>query len=258
MFPGTYPIREGERISDVLERSGGFSGYAYLLGAVFTRESVRKAQQQRLEDMLGRLESDVARVSSGEAQTTLHPEDLAAQAQYASAQKALIAKLRESRASGRVVVSIKPLSVLKGSPSDITLEDGDAIFIPEKINTVNVIGSVYNPTALIFNPDNPELKYYLALTGGPTRNAEEKSMYVVRADGTVISKQASGWFGVAWDSQENRWGFGQSFEDFRLDPGDTILVPEKIIKPNYMRDVKDITQILYQIAVAAGVTIALF
>jgi len=258
MFPGAYPIREDERISDVLERAGGFSGYAYLRGAVFTRESVRKVQQQRLQDLLDKLESDVARLSSAEAQAALSPEDLAAQTQFVSAQKALIAKLKESRASGRVVVSMKPLGVLKGSPGDIVLEDGDVLHIPGKVNTINVLGSVYNPTALIYDPARPELKHYLALTGGPTRDAEEKSMYVVRADGTVISKQSSGWFGVNWDSEENRWGFGRSFESVSLNPGDTVLVPEKIIKPSYMRDAKDITQILFQIAVAAGVTIALF
>lgn len=107
-----------------------------------------------------------------------------------------------------------------------------------------MIGAVYNPTALIFDPKEPDVRRYLELTGGPTRDAEEKSMYVVRVNGTVVSKQSMGWFG--------------SFENIALNPGDTILVPEKIIRPSYMRDIKDITQILYQIAVAAGVTIALF
>ena len=256
-FPGTYQIRKNEHLSSVIERAGGFTELAYYRGAFFTRESVRTVQQQRIEEMTERTEAESARLTSDEIQGALSPEDVAAHTQFVTAQKALIAKLKETKASGRVVVDIQPLNILKNSSRDILLEDGDALYIPQKPDTVNVLGSVYNPTALIFDENKPELKYYLALTGGPNLNAEEKSIYVVRANGSVVSKRGGTKY-INWDGEEKRWGFGGGFDDLRLYPGDTILVPEKIIKPNYMKDVKDITQILYQIAVAAGVTIALF
>lgn len=256
-FPGTYQIREGERISSVLERCGGFTPDAYLRGAVFTRESVKKIQQKRIDDMLNRLESEAAHLTSKKVQASLSKEDLAAQQQFMSAQKILIEKLKESRTSGRVVVSILPLSILNKSPRDIILENKDKLYIPKRTNTVNVLGAVYNPAALVYNKDEPEIKYYLAQTGGVTVNADEKSMYLVRVDGTVLSKRGTSWFGMRWDSDKNRWGsgFGHKFENTRLYPGDTLVVPEKVIMPSYMRDIKDITQILYQIAVTAGVTI---
>jgi protein involved in polysaccharide export with SLBB domain len=140
----------------------------------------------------------------------------------------------------------------------MVLEDGDNLYVPKNPGTVNVLGAVYNPNALIFEGQRQELSYYLKKTGGPTDNAEADKMYVVRADGTVVAKSETGWFNAGWSDEEKRWEFGGSFEDTRLYPGDTVLVPQKVIKPSYMKDVKDITTILYQIAVGAGVVIAAF
>jgi protein involved in polysaccharide export with SLBB domain len=135
------------------------------------------------------------------------------------------------------------MPVFKGSSSDMVLEDGDELQVPQKPDTVNVLGEVYNPTSLIFEEDNPTVGYYLSRVGGPTENAEKGQMYVIRADGTVVSKKGSG----SWLS---------GFESAKLYPGDTILVPQKVIYPNWMREIKDITQILYQISLGAAVVIA--
>jgi polysaccharide export outer membrane protein len=257
-FPGTYQIRKDERLSDVIERAGGFTEYAYLMGAFFTRESVKKLHDERLAEMTKNLEVEIAAFGSESAQAAQSREDVALQTQYLAAQKALIAKLREAKASGRVVISLMPLQELKGSSSDLILEDGDTLSIPQKAHTVNVLGSVYNPSALIFEENRRELKYYLAKTGGPTDNAETDQMYIIRADGTVLSKEQAGgsWLGFSWRSEDNRWTSGGSFETTALYPGDTVLVPQKLIRPNYMRSFKDITQVLYQIAVIAGITIS--
>lgn len=257
-FPGTYQIRKEERLSSLIERAGGFTENAYLRGALFTRESVRRVQQQRLGEMISRLETEIARYSSKEAQATLSQEDVAAQAQFISSQKALVAKLQESRASGRVVISLLPTSVLKDVSLDMVLESGDNLYIPPSPGTVNVLGEVYNPSALVYEKERTELAYYLRKTGGPTENAEDGQMYVVRMDGTVISKTASSWFGITWSDEENRWQVGEHFEDTKLHPGDTVVVPQKIVKPSFMKEVKDITQILYQIAVTAGVLLVAF
>jgi len=254
-FPGTYSIRKDERLSDLIQRAGGFTEYAYLRGAVFTREEVRRVQQQRLNDLIKKMEIEIATFSSQEAQATLRPEDVAAQKQFLASERVLVEKMREARASGRVVVSLEKPGLLRGTSSDLVLEDMDELHIPQKSLTVNVLGAVYNPTALVYDEQNRKLAYYLARTGGPTANAEEGQIYVIRADGTVISKEGESWFGVSWSDEQHRWGFWGKFEDTKLYPGDTVLVPQKIVRPDWMRTTKDISQIIFQIGVTAGILI---
>jgi len=122
------------------------------------------------------------------------------------------------------------------------------LFIPMTPQTVSVVGAVYNPTSLLWDPEHPSVEYYLGKTGGPTPEADESEIYIVRADGTVVSGESL--------SQGSWWD-----EDIRridLYPGDTVLVPEKVMRVPFLRGVKDITQILFQIAVTAGVAVALF
>jgi len=258
LFPGTYQLRKEERLSSIIQRAGGFTDSAYLRGAVFTRESIKKVQQDRLNELVRQMEIEGAHYASAEAQSALSKEDVAAQMEFLAAQRALLAKLREARATGRVVISMLPSSVMRDAGLDMVLENGDSLHVPKSPSIVNVLGAVYNPNALIFEEARPEVGYYLKKTGGPTENAEADRMYVVRADGTVVAKAETGWFNVGWSDEEQRWEFGSSFEDTRLYPGDTVLVPQKVIRPSFMKDVKDITTILYQIAVGAGVVIAAF
>jgi protein involved in polysaccharide export with SLBB domain len=204
------------------------------------------------------MEIEGAHYASTEAQAAISKEDIGAQAEFLAAQRALLAKLREAKATGRVVISLLPSNVLRDASLDMVLEDGDSLHIPKSPGTVNVLGAVYTPNALIFEQQRPEVSYYLKKTGGPTDNAEADKMYIVRADGIVVAKAETGWFNAGWNDEAMRWQFGSSFEDTRLYPGDTVLVPQKIVKPSFMKDVKDITTILYQIAVGAGVVIAAF
>lgn len=247
-FPGNYSIRKEERLSSVLERAGGFSSYAYLRGAVFKRVSVEELQQERLSGLAEKLEIDIARLSSEEVQGALSQEDLLLQNQYVSSQKALLSKLKSVRASGRIIITLDTLEALKGSPDDIVLENGDHLLIPKIPHTVNVLGAVYNPTALVYDESNKSVGHYLAQTGGITASAENDLIYVVRANGSVISKNSRSWWVRTFSD----------FDRLPMYPGDSVLVPEKVIRPRGLKDVKDITQILYQIATTAGVTAALF
>jgi len=255
IFPGTYQIRKDESLSTILLRAGGFTQYSYLKGAVFTRESVRVVQQKRIDEMTEMMETELLRLSSGEALSALSPEDAQAQNQYLAGQKAVLSKLKNSRASGRVTLKLAELDEFTSSPYDLSLEDGDHLHIPIKPSTVNVVGAVYNPNAHIFDEKHPQMKNYLARSGGPTKNAEDKDIYIIRADGTVISRNGTTFLGASWDESQKRWGFWNKFENTALYPGDTILVPEKMIRPDFMKNMKDVTQILYQIAVTAGITI---
>jgi polysaccharide export outer membrane protein len=122
---------------------------------------------------------------------------------------------------------------------------------------VNVLGEVYNPTALLVQK-NQRVDYYLNQVGGATGTADRDQIYLVKANGTVISKSQEGFWGLAnWDAKNHRWALG-SFEGTKVDPGDTIIVPKKVEKYPWLRVVKSVTEIMYHIAVAAGVIIVAY
>ena len=241
VFPGRYIIKKGERLSSLIERAGGFTDKVHLRGAVFTRESVRDLQQKNLNESVDRLEQQMLSQSSMAIQTSLSSEDALQQKAVAEQQKALIAKMRAAKAQGRVVIMLDTLDKFKGSTYDIELEGGDLLAIPEKPNSIQIIGSVYNSTAFVFNP-RETISEYIGKSGGTTRYAEEKDIFVLKVDGSAVARRQSGMF----------------FMSSKLDPGDTIVVPEKVERIAWMREIKDLTQILYQIAVTAGVLIVAF
>lgn len=243
-FPGTYTIEKGEKISSLVERAGGFTEKAYLKGAMFTRVAVRAQQQQQIDDMARRLEFELLGSAAETTEAALDPQ-AAAQLKIAAEQKKLlVAKIRAARASGRISIALEPFDAFKGSSYDIALEEGDELTVPENPAQVQVIGSVYNQTSFIHSSDST-VSDYLRKAGGFTRNADKGEMYILKVDGTAVSKRSSsGWLG--------------GFSSKNLDPGDTIVVPEKVEKVVWLREVKDITQILYQIAVTAGVLIVAF
>lgn len=240
-FPGRYIIKKEERLSSLIERAGGFTNSAYLKGALFTRVSVKELQQRNLNDAIDRMEQQMMSQSSMGIQTALTPEDAQQQKAVAEQQKALIAKMRTAKAQGRIVIILDALDKFKGSIYDIEVEDGDTLTIPEKPNSIQIVGSVYNSTAFLYNPKET-ISDYIGKSGGPTRYAEEKDIFLLKSDGSAVARRQSGMF----------------FMSSKLDPGDTIVVPEKIERIAWMREIKDFTQILYQIAVSTAVVIKLF
>ncbi|MFQ5949187.1 MAG: SLBB domain-containing protein, partial [Nitrospiria bacterium] len=243
-FPGTYTIQKGESLSSLIARAGGFTDKAYLKGTVFTRESVRRLQQRQLDEAIDRLEQQLLSQSAKTIETALSPEAAAQEEAAMGQRKALIGKMRAARAKGRIALHLDPLETFKGAPSDLVLEDGDRIIIPERPQQIQVIGAVYNQTAFIFDSDL-KVSRYLRNAGGMTEEAEEDNLYILKVDGSAVSRRQGG-FG---------WG---GIMSSRLDPGDTIVVPEKIERISYLREAKDITQILFQIATTAGVLIVAF
>ncbi len=255
-FPGKYTVLKGETLSSLIERAGGYTEDAYLKGAVFTRESVKELQQKQLNEAIDRFEQAIMQESIALTESALTPEEAKQQAEALGQRRALLAKMRGARAKGRISIRLAELDKLKGSSSDMVLEDGDAITIPQTPSQVQVIGAVYNQTAFIYSPDG-SVSGYLKKAGGLTGDADDSEIYILKVDGTAISKrESSGWL-MHWDQETNRWA-GGGFMSARLDPGDTVVVPEKIEKIFWLKEVKDITQILYQIAVTAGVLIVAF
>jgi polysaccharide biosynthesis/export protein len=239
-FPGTYTIKKGELLSSLIERAGGFTKDAYVNGAIFTRESARARQQETIDEMAARLETELMGSGAENISTALSAEDAAAQKILIEQKRGFIKTLKALKAKGRVIVKLLPSDKLKGTSYDIALEEGDSINIPEDPMMVYTVGSVYNQASFIYDKKN-SISDYIELSGGYTDNADKKKVYILKANGSAV-----------------RPGDGLSWNNSGLESGDSIIVPEKLEGIKWLKETKDITQILYQIAVSAGVLIVAF
>ena len=219
-------------------RIGGVTGNAYIYGAEFTRESTRLQQQKRLNESLDKLEAEAARAATERSQNVISKEEGDTLGQQVQAQKALIVKLRQIKATGRIVLEVpRNGATLKNLPT-LSLEDGDHLFIPAKPSTVSVFGAVYNLNDFMYR-DGKRVGDYLGQAGGPTKDADKGSVYLVKADGSVVSRQQRGWFFNGFNGQV-------------LVPGDAIVVPEELIKVSWTKELRDWSQIFFQFALGAA------
>ena len=239
--PGDYVLPPTSTLVDALQAAGGLTSGAYLYGTQFSRERVRQTQVENYERALRDLETDLARTAA--SRRVSNSEDAAAQTARASADTRLIEQLRALRPNGRVVLQLTPQS--QELPA-LVLEDGDRLQIAAKPTTVGVFGSVFNTGSYLYLQSRT-LGEYLRLAGGPTKGADEDSMFVVRANGQVIStRQGATWF---------RRG---TLSEVAAEPGDTVFVPEEMDKTTFVQAAKDWTQILYQLGIGlAGIMSAL-
>jgi protein involved in polysaccharide export with SLBB domain len=228
--PGDYILPPGSRVSDALRAAGGMTSFAYPYGTEFSRESVRQQQQINYERALRDLETDMSKNQASQRVTS--SEELASQNATAGANARLLTRLRQVRPTGRVVLQIAPDA--KGLP-DLALEDGDTLKIPNRSSSVGIFGSVFSTGSFVFEPDHTT-EQYLALAGGPTRGADKDSIFMLRANGSVISARQGASF----------WHASSGFSDAVVQPGDTIFVPEQVNKSTFVQGAKDWTQILYQ------------
>lgn len=233
---GIYSVMPGETLEELVQRAGGFSPKAYLYGSNFTRESARVFQQQRLDEYISTLSTDLERAAAVRAASSstgiLDPNSL-------NEQRSLISQLRAMRATGRVVLEFLPESSGLASVPRIPLENGDVFRVPSKPNTVSVVGAVYGQNVYLYNPDR-KLDDYIALAGEPNRVADRKHAFIIRADGSVYSRERAQ--GV----------LSNHFDSARIYPGDAIVIPEKLIKPTALRTLLDYSQILSSFGIAAA------
>ncbi|MGZ9197272.1 MAG: SLBB domain-containing protein, partial [Candidatus Deferrimicrobiaceae bacterium] len=248
-FPGTYAAAKGERLSSLIARAGGFTKDAYLKAAFFSRVSTQKSQQEAIDKLIADLELEVAQKSQ-QVGGAIDAEDIASNKELLIARRSLVEQLKKTKAKGRVIIHLAGNGKVAGTLGDVLLENGDRLEVPRKMNVVNVVGRVYNPTGIVFDPAHDAVKHYLRLVGGPTESADRDHIFLLRADGSVVTQETAdtGLFSFVRGGLMNA----------RVEPGDSILVPDKLVQTRFMKDVKDITQILYQIAVAAGVLIVVF
>lgn len=252
--PGEFATYKGETLSSVIERAGGFTTHAYLRGAVFTRERVKVMQQKGLDDMAQRLERQLLADSSQEASVAATPEDISSTKATMDAKKQFIQSLKEVKATGRMTIWLADLKYLKGTEYDIQLEDGDTLSIPTTNSVVGVAGAVMSPGSYIYSGKN-DYKDYIGMSGGYVEYSDTSKIYVLKVDGSA-RKLTHGFLG--WESGSN-W-LAPSFAGVtgEIEAGDVIIVPEKLTRSAFMRNLKDITQILMQIAVSTGVVLKLF
>lgn len=213
--PATYGIQPGERLSSVLARCNGFTAEAYPYGAVLIRREVRDLEMHSHLELVNRIKAEQAYLKSlPENDADQKTAKMTAIAQTDTA----LSQLEATAPVGRVVIHIPPdVKRLERSASDIPMRDGDVLVVPKKMNYVSVSGEVFNPTAVSFLPGR-SAKWYLSQSGGLTQIADKKAVFVVRADGSVVSaKNNSGiWSGDPLNVV--------------LKPGDSIVVPEKAPK----------------------------
>ena len=210
--PGTYGIKPGEQLSSVLERAGGFLPTAYPPGAILESLSVRDLQQKSRDKLIAQIQLDATNFKTDVNASAQERADL----QQASLQQHQqeIQALEQVPVTGRVVVRIPgDLKHFRNSPDDVELRDGDSIFVPKRPDFVLVAGQVYNSNAITYVPGR-DASWYLSQAGGPTNLANKKAIFIIRANGGVVTGRGEGW----WTG---------NVLSTRVAPGDTIVVPEK-------------------------------
>lgn len=230
---GVYSVQPGETLRQLLIRAGGFTPDAYLYASEFTRESTRRVERQRLNEYADQLEAQVSAAVSSAASRSVNDRDAAAAAASADEARAAIARMRSRDPVGRIVLDLKPDSRGSESIPDLALEDGDRFVVPRVPSNVNVEGQVYSANAFVYEPHRRVIDY-LRQAGGPDRQADRRRAFVLRADGSVLSRQ-----------------YGR-FERAPLFPGDTIVVPPLLDRRSLLRTIVDIATVVGQFGFAAA------
>jgi protein involved in polysaccharide export with SLBB domain len=233
MHPGTFGIQEGERLSSIIQRAGGFRSDAFPYAALFERVQVRDLEEQNRSDLIRRVKTEQAEVKVTSA--TDDPQlKQAALLQY----QVTLDKLENTPPAGRMVIHISSdIKRWANTPTDIQVRAGDKIYIPKQSNMVIVDGAVYNPTGITYKPGKTA-GWYLSQAGGPTQLANKKGVFVVRGDGSVVGGPGG--------------MFSGGVEKAELRPGDMVVVPEKVIAiNNKFQNTVMAAQIITAVAVAA-------
>jgi protein involved in polysaccharide export with SLBB domain len=230
LHPGRYGIQQGERLSAILKRAGGFSADAYPYGAVLERAQVREFSAKNRDEMIARLQDQSA--TAGKATP--------ASSGTARQNQQLVDKLKQIQPSGRLLIHISSdISKWENTPADVEVRPGDGLIVPKRPNFVMVAGQVYNPAAITYS-QGKHAGWYLRQAGGPTSVANKKDIFVIRANGTVVGKGSGEW----WSG---------SVVNALLQPGDTIYVPDKVAGSGILKNAGQYIQIVSGVAVAASV-----
>jgi protein involved in polysaccharide export with SLBB domain len=236
MRPGVYKLETNETLRSILQRAGGLTPNAYVYGSQLTRESARADQQKSLDELAHTMEVQIRQSALSVAAST-NPGDLP---QMLAAQEAIITQLRNTRASGRVALPVKPKDNNLIDFPDMVMEDSDRLSIPHVPSTVSVVGDVYNPGSFIFEARNTA-GAYLEIAGKGKPQSDMHHAFVLRANGVVVAA-----------NNVNGLFTGTKFDRIRVYPGDQIVVPYKLPTGAFVRGLRDWTQITSQLAITGA------
>lgn len=234
---GIFLLKKGETLRELISRVGGANENGYLYATQLNRDSVRRVQQAKLDEVADRFERDLELNASQRMGASADQTNAAKLAAEIEQQRRVIQKLRTVKAEGRIALDLPGVQTEVKNFPDLPLQDGDSIYIPRLPGTVLVLGSVFQQSVFVYRPQRT-VNDYLQQAGGLTGSADKSEMYIIRADGTAKSGQSMGWF--------------TGISSTALNPGDTVVVPEKIDRSTFMQSLKDWTSIFYQFGLGAA------
>ncbi|HGY1012481.1 TPA: SLBB domain-containing protein [Aeromonas salmonicida subsp. smithia] len=224
-YPGTYTVRRGESLQDLIQRVGGITPYANPNGAVFAREALRKQEAERIALLRDELKQEIATMTLRRQSSIANYTSSPAEAMT------VVNQLENSKAVGRMTIDMP--AILSGEKqADVMLQDGDKLYVPALQNVVSIQGMVQFPSSHVYD-GNLSVNDYLSRAGGTKKQADTDRIYVIKANGSVMLPSDS-WFG------------GRK----SLEPGDTIVVPVDSDYLDNLSIMTSATQILYQLGVA--------
>jgi polysaccharide biosynthesis/export protein len=231
--PGNYFVAPGTSVSEVVRMAGGFTNRAFVYGTIFTRATVREQQRESFRSAVEQLEQMVNAAALTGYSSQSQPDR---EAQLASA-RALLQRLRTAEPDGRLVMSL-PANA-SSLPDNVVLENNDRIVVPPRVDTVGVFGAVYRPASFLLEPARAgKLSSYLDSAGGVQRSADKGAIFVVHANGAVVTRRKG-----ALDSAAI--------------PGDVVFVPVRTQSSTLLAKIKDITQIIFQLGIGAAALAAI-
>jgi protein involved in polysaccharide export with SLBB domain len=231
-FPGIYAIKRGETLRSVIQRAGGLTDLAFPQGAVFTRVELKTQEQQQIDQMIQRMRLDIA----GMALMTTRAGFVGGESAISIGQT-LLSELQSTTAVGRLVINLE--AAIKAKPdssNDIILENGDELIVPRRQQEVMVLGEVQDATSHLYHPGLAR-DDYINESGGLTDQADRRRIYVVRADGNVVTGN-QGWF--------------RNGSNVQINPGDAIVVPLNAEKLPALTLWQSASSIIFNIAFAAA------
>ncbi len=227
LYPGTYSILPGESLMDVLNRAGGLTPHAYAEGAIFSREELRRLEEERLADLREKVESDLAA-------TNLTDSVVAKKEVDAEQAEQILSNIDSVKPLGRMVIDL-PAIMSNPNTYDFQLRDGDVLNIPRYKPSVTVVGEVQYSTSHFYDERLSPMDY-VERSGGTNQNADKKRIYIVKANGSVFLPSNSAWFKARSQS---------------IQPGDTIVVPIDTDKVDTLTLWSSITTIMANVAQTA-------
>jgi len=226
--PGNYFVPANTPLSTVVEQAGGLTSRAFVFGTRFERSSVRRQQRESFNEAIQQMEVSLAAAPLTNGISASSPER---GAEIAAAQ-AVLAKLRQAEPDGRVVLGIAPGAT--SLPGDFLMENNDRIVIPPRPTTVGVFGAVYRPASFMIETGQAlTVKTYLERAGGALRSGSYNEIFVVRANGSVLSRRDGALAARAL-------------------PGDVIFVPVKSQSSSVWTKIKEISTVLFQLGLSAA------